>query len=174
MAGLRKFSCYQRIKRAYTRKSKFKKKGYIKAPPQVKIVRYDMGDSTKTYQYEVDLISRDNIQIRQNAIESARMVVNRLLHKKLGTNYYLKIRLYPHHVLRENKMLVGAGADRMQSGMQKAFGKAIGVAAQVKKGKILFAAKINKEGIEIAKEALKKAGPRLPGRCSIEVKEIKK
>lgn len=173
MAGLRKFRCYKRIKRAYTRKSKFKKKGYIKAPPQVRIVRYDMGDSTKSYQYEVDLVSQQNLQIRQNAIESARMVVNRILHKKLGAGYYLKIQIYPHHILRENKMLVGAGADRMQSGMQKSFGKAIGVAAQVKKGKIIFAAKVNKDGLEIAKQALKRAYSRLPGKCSIETKELK-
>lgn len=173
MAKLRKGSCYRKITRAYTRKSKFKKKDFIKAVPKPKIVRYSSGDISKKYDYEINLVSKDAIQIRHNAIESARLVVSRKLNKKLGNlNYYFRVMIYPHQILRENRMLTGAGADRMQTGMQKAFGKVMGIAAQVKKDQPIFTAYVNKENLEITKNALKLAPPRLPCRCSIKIKEL--
>ena len=71
-------------------------------------------------------------------------------------------------------MLVGAGADRMQTGMQRSFGSVIGVAAQVKKNQPIFSVFVDKNGLETAKEALKIANTRLPRRFSIIVKEIKR
>ena len=173
MAGLRKGHCYSRIKRPYTRKSRVKGKSFIKAVPQNKIVRYYMGDQKKKFDYIVNLVSKKDVQIRHNALESCRMVVNRQLHEFLGMDYLFILRVYPHHVLRENKMLVGAGADRMQKGMQKAFGKAIGLSAQVKKKQPVFSVLTNKKNIDLAKSALNKAKPRMPGQFSIELKEIK-
>ena len=130
MASLRKAKCYRNVKRAYTRKSKYKKKGYIKAIPSLKIVKFDIGNLKKKFSNEVSLYSKEKIQVRENALESARLIVNRKLNKVLGaSNFHLKLRLFPHHALRENKMLTGAGADRMQTGMQRAFGKVIGSAA---------------------------------------------
>tara|TARA_Y100000310_G_C20670245_1_gene809871 strand:+ start:1995 stop:2606 length:612 start_codon:yes stop_codon:yes gene_type:complete len=167
MAGLRKGIAYRTIKRAYTRKSKYRKKGYIKAVPNSRIIRFNMGDLKKKFDHRVDFISKENVQLRHNSIESCRQIINRHLARGLGSNYHFKIRAHPHHVLRENKMLTGAGADRMQTGMQKAFGRAIGVAAQVKKGKIVFTVDVEKGSIDIAKKSLKKATPRLPGTYSI-------
>lgn len=173
MAKLRKFNCYRRIKRAYTRKSKYKTKGYIKAVPKPEIVRYNMGDSKKKFHFQLDLVSNKNVQVRSNAIESARLVSNRKLEVMLGRNgYYFVVRRFPHHALRENKMLVGAGADRMQTGMQRAFGSVIGVAAQLKKKQPIFSVFVNKDGLNIAKEALKLANSRLPSKFSVSVKEI--
>lgn len=174
MAKLRKFSCYRAIERPYTRKSKYKTKGYIKAVPDPRISRYNMGDSKKSFEYQVDLISTRNLQVRSNSIESARQVGNRRLEINLGNNYYFIVRVYPHHALRENKMLVGAGADRMQTGMQKSFGKVIGVAAQIKRDQPIFSVFVDKKGVEIAKEALKVANSRLPKRFNVIVKEFKK
>ena len=89
---------------------------------------------------------------------------------KIGNkNYFFHILAYPHHVLRENKMLSGAGADRMQTGMSHAFGRAIGLAAQIKKGKRVFVIKVNEAHIDAAKKALKRACPRMPGQYSIEI-----
>ncbi len=172
MVGLRKGKCYRRVERAYTRKSKFKSKGYIKAFPPHKIGRFEMGVK-KDYQFKLMLISKDTLQIRHNSIESARMVINRQLETKLGGNYFLAVNIFPHHALRENRMLGGAHADRLQSGMAHSFGKVIGSAAQVKKGKVLFTAFVNKEGIDVAKDALNSANPRMPGRCLIEIESIK-
>ncbi len=170
MAGLRKGHCYTKIKRPYTRRSKFKKKGYIKAIPTVKVVRYEMGNPKKTYDSKVVLVSKQDIQIRHNAIESARQIINRNLHEKVGpTNYHFQVNMVPHHILRENKMLGGAHADRLQTGMGQSFGKAVGLAAQVKTGKVMFTVQVNKDHIEIARLALSKANPRLPGKSRVEI-----
>ncbi|MEK6647396.1 MAG: 50S ribosomal protein L16 [Candidatus Firestonebacteria bacterium] len=174
MVGLRKGCCYRKLERPYTRKSKYKAKSYIKAFPNHKISRFEMGDKTKKYEYKVRLISKGTLQVRQNSIESARMVVNRQLQDNLGTNYYLKINVYPHHALRENKMLGGAHADRLQTGMAHSFGKVVNTAAQVKKGKELFTAWVFKDGLNFAKEAFKSANPRLSGQFLIEVETISK
>jgi len=63
---------------------------------------------------------------------------NRFIQELIGKEFYLEVKIYPHHVLRENKMITGAGADRMQTGMSRAFGKTIGRAALVKAGQIIF------------------------------------
>jgi len=165
--GLRKGIAYIRVKRPYTRKSKFNKLSYVKAIPTSKVVRYNMGDLKKDFPKQVDLVSRERVQIRHNALESARILVNRVLSKVLGNNYRLRLRLYPHHILRENKMLTGAGADRMQQGMAQAFGKPIGLAAQVKENQPIFSAYVDSEYVDVAKVALKMAAPRLPCRCGI-------
>ena len=172
MAGLRKGKCYRTIKRAYTRKSKYRAKGFIKSVPNSKIIRYDMGDVKKPFTHRVDYVAKEGVQVRHNALESCRQIINRNLVRGLTRDYHFKIRAYPHHVLRENKMLTGAGADRMQTGMQRAFGKAIGVAAQVKRGKVLFSIAVDKAGVQIAKNALEKANPRLPGKYTVVVNEL--
>ena len=172
MAGLRKGHCYSHVKRAYTRKSKVRAKSFIKTVPNNKIVRYFMGDQKKKFGYELRLITKQPIQIRHNALESCRMVVNRRLHLNLGTSYLFNLRVYPHHILRENKMLAGAGADRMQKGMQHSFGKPMGLAAQLKKGQTVFSVKVDKEHVDAAKSALRMARPRMPGQFTIEIKEI--
>ena len=175
MAGLRKGHCYSRIKRSYTRHSKVKSKSYIKTVPTNKITRYDMGDPKKQFKFRLDLVVRAAIQIRHNALESTRTLINRHLNEEIGTsNYFFKLRQYPHHILRENKMLTGAGADRMQTGMQQSFGRAIGVSAQLRKNAKLFSIFTNKENIEKAKTAMARAPARLPGKYKINLVEIKK
>lgn len=173
MAGLRKGHCYNKIKRPYTRKSKFKKKGYIKAVPTIKVVRYGAGEAKKNFEYKVSLYTKQDVQIRHNAIESARQIINRHLNEKVGgANYYFQINMYPHHILRENKMLGGAHADRLQSGMAHSFGKAVGLAAQAKKGKVLFSVRVNADKIGVATECLKKAVSRIPCKCGVLTQKI--
>lgn len=167
MAGLRAFSCYRKVKRAYTRKSKYRAKGYVRAVPVSKVIKFDQGDLKKEFESKTDMLCKDRIQIRHNAIESARQVINRKLSTKLGKNYHLQVRVVPHHVLRENKMLTGAGADRMQTGMQKAFGKAMGLAAQIKIGQPIFSVFTDKKDVEFTKVALKAGIHKLPCKCSV-------
>merc|ERR1712083_740458 len=52
--------------------------------------------------------------------------------------FHIRMRVHPFHVLRINKMLSCAGADRLQTGMRGAFGKAHGTAARVRIGQILI------------------------------------
>ena len=47
MAKLRKFSAYRRIERPYTRKSKYRKKSFIRATPTNKIIRFDIKVKSK-------------------------------------------------------------------------------------------------------------------------------
>lgn len=167
--GERKFKCYRKVKRAYTRKSRYKVKGYIKAVPTNKLVKFNFGDNKKEFPHKVLLVSKEKIQVRHNALESARTSVVRRLTKALGKEYHMQVRAYPHHVLRENKMITGAGADRMQTGMQRSFGRAMGLAAQLNKGTAIFCVYCNKEGIPHARKALQSANPKLPGRSAVEV-----
>ncbi len=174
MATLRKFKCYRNVTRAYTRKSKYKPKAYVKTFPNSRLVRFHMGEIHKGFSHKIDLITKERVQVRDNALESARQVSNRRLEKALGrAGYHFHVLVYPHHALRENKMLVGAGADRMQTGMQQAFGKVIGIAAQLRKNQRVFTVYVNENGIEAAKDALRKANHRLPFRSSIIISELK-
>ncbi len=172
MAGLRPGRCYREIERAYTRKSKYKKKAFIKAVPAIKVARFDLGDPKKDYDTRVDLVAKESLQIRHNSLESARQVLSRKL-DAMNRPYHLKVRVYPHHAIRENKMLTGAGADRMQTGMQRSFGRIIGLAAQVKAGAPLFTVFVSSAEKNTAMDAMNSAKYKLPCRCSIESHEIK-
>jgi len=71
-------------------------------------------------------------------------------------------------VLRENKMIATAGADRLQEGMRRAFGKATGLAARVKPDQSIFEAYVSKANLELAKRGFKVASSKLG--CPITVK----
>ena len=141
---------------AYTRKE------YIRGPPQPKITKFTMGDPKTKYEYKAMLVAQEEVQIRHNALEAARISVNRVLAEKLGTSYYLRIIPFPHTVLRENKMIFGAHADRLQDGMRRAFGKPVGSAARIKPNQPLIEVAVNANGIETAKTALKRGQAKLP------------
>ncbi|MCK4650166.1 50S ribosomal protein L16 [Candidatus Pacearchaeota archaeon] len=141
--ALRKGSAYsKKYARPYTRVSKKRTKSYIKATPNSKIVKFKMGDQkgfdNGEYPIQLHVISKESCQIRDNSIEAIRQYLNRFLQIKIGKEFYLEVKIFPHHILRENKMLTGAGADRMQTGMSRAFGKTMGRAALVKPNQILY------------------------------------
>ncbi|MEK6952693.1 MAG: 50S ribosomal protein L16 [Nanoarchaeota archaeon] len=173
MAGLRKGHCYSKLERPYTRHSRVKSKSYIKTVPQIKIVRFEMGNAKKHFSHELRLISNKDHQIRQNALESARLAINRHLYGDLGNKeYYLKLNIYPYHILRENKMLGGAHADRLQTGMAHSFGKTINLSAQARKGTVVFKVKVDENNLDKAKKILSIAPPKLPGKYIIEINKI--
>ena len=158
---------YREVKgQAYTRKK------YIRGSPSSKIVKFTMGDVSGTYRYQARLIAEKTVQIRHNALESARIAANRVLTEKLGTSYLLKILPYPHVVLRENKMIFGAHADRLQDGMRNAFGKAVSLAARVKTGQSLIIANVNEDGLQAAATALKRGGAKLPTPCRVVIEKL--
>ena len=56
-------------------------------------------------------------QITSEALEAARIAANKYMVKHAGKDaFHLRIRVHPFHVLRINKMLSCAGADRLQTG----------------------------------------------------------
>ncbi len=175
MAKLRPARCYREIERPYTRKSRFKEKNYIRGGvPYPRIRTFEMGNREGNFDTVLYLISKQDVQIRDVALEAARVAANRVLEKRTGkTNYFLWVRKYPHHVLRWNPLATGAGADRFQKGMRKAYGKPIGIAAQVRKSTIVMELRINKENVEIGKYALKLASIKMPGKFEIRIKPLK-
>jgi len=153
---------YREVKgQSYTRKK------YIRGSPPPKISKFTMGDPTARFEYQVVLIAKEEAQVRHNALEAARVATNRLISEKLGNNYYMRVLPYPHVVLRENKMIFGAHADRLQDGMKRAFGKPIGTAARVKPEQAIIVLGVNEDGLEVAREALKLGGDKLPITCRI-------
>lgn len=170
MAKLRKANSYRRIERANTRKSKYRSKSFVKASPHNLIVKYNMGNLSKKFEYSLFLKTKESIQIRHNALEAARKTSNRKLEAALGKdNFYLVLRLYPHHILRENPLAAGAGADRMSTGMSHSFGKVIGIAAQAKKGSTIFQIGVDEKGIPVAKDAMRSIRCKMPCACAVEI-----
>lgn len=145
----------------------YTRKEYIGGFPPSKIVKFTMGDTKTIFEYQALLIAKKEAQVRHNAFEAARIAVNRLLSEKLGENYVLRVLPYPHAILRENKMIFGAHADRLQDGMKRAFGKPIGTAARIKPNQTIIQVGVNKDGMETAKQALKRGGAKLPVTCRI-------
>jgi len=162
-----KARCYREVKgQPYSRKE------YIKGHPPPKITKFTMGNPSGSFQYQLKLVALKSAQIRHNALEAARIATNRYLQEKLGVeNYCMNIRPYPHVVLRENKMIFGAHADRLQEGMRRAFGKPIGTAARVKPNQTIISVNVNENGLEAAKEALRRGGAKLPVSCRIIVEK---
>lgn len=165
-------NAWRRLERPFTRKSKFREKSYIRAVPNNKVVKFVMGNQKKEYKYKLTLCSKVDIQLRHNSIEAARKTTNRHLETLAPLNYVFKIRVYPHHVLRNNPLAAGAGADRMSTGMKHSFGKSVGIAARIKKGQAVFEVDVNKEKLTIAKQALTKARMKFPCDFSIKVEEV--
>jgi large subunit ribosomal protein L10e len=158
---------YRKVKgQSYTRKK------YMRGFPAPKIIKFTMGDPASSFEYQASLIAQREVQVRHNALEAARVATNRLLSEKLGKNYCLQILPYPHVVLRENKMIFGAHADRLQDGMKRSFGKPIGTAARVKPNQTVIIVNVNEDGLEAAKEALKRGGAKLPTPCRMFVEKI--
>lgn len=174
MARLRNWTCYRGYKRAYTRYSKYKKLCYVRARPANRLSRHT-GGTQSNFQFNVHLVPKTALQIRDAALESARQACNRTLELVLGkTGYFIQVRTYPHHILRENPLAAGAGADRLSTGMAHNYGKPIGIAAQVKKNQPIFTVKTNKENLTLAREAMYRAAYKLPCTCQVIVEEIAK
>ena len=159
---------YRPVKgQAYTRKK------YAKGFPPPKIVKFTMGDTKGTFDLEAKLIATRRVQIRHSSLEATRVATNRVLIDKLVNDYLMVVHPYPHMILRENKMIFGAHADRLQQGMRRSFGKAIGTAARVEPGQTLITVKVKANALEIAKEALKRGSAKLSIPCRITVEKIK-
>ncbi len=179
MASLRKANAYSKKKVVpYTRVSKKRTKSFIKTVPQQKIVKFTMGNQKLLNEgklpHELIVVAEEKVQLRHNALEACRQFINKKLDKNLSGQYLFRVIPYPHHVQRENKMLTGAGADRMQTGMQLSYGKSMGKAAIIKPGsKIFYVAVPNPKAVEFARKVLKQVKPKLPLKTKILYEEKK-
>ncbi|HDH91566.1 MAG TPA: 50S ribosomal protein L16 [Candidatus Aenigmarchaeota archaeon] len=146
---------------------------YIRSKPPVLVPKFELGNPKGEYDIIVKLVTKEAGQIRANALEAARRVSQKYLTTKVGeNNYFMKLLTYPHHILRENKMMAMAGADRLQDGMRLSFGTPIGRAARVKPKQTIIYVKISKERLEEAKEALRRAASKISIPCRIVIEPI--
>ncbi|MEM0201377.1 MAG: 50S ribosomal protein L16 [Candidatus Micrarchaeaceae archaeon] len=150
------------------------RKNYVKALPHTSLLVFRMGDETKDYNLVLTLNADQYIQLRSNALESARLVANKHLERKLPAQYFFRIITYPHMVIREKKRATGAGADRLSQGMSMSFGRPVSVAARIGKGKPVLEIRVNSNNRVIAKEALKRAAAKLSGSYTIQTKSFNK
>ena len=169
--GLRPGRCTRRIKRPWTRISQRKpKKSYVVGAPALKIHVFEMGNKKKKFDTTIHLVAERSLQIRDNALEAARVSSNKHLEKILTVeNYFMKMLLFPHQVLREHTLATGAGADRFSMGMRKSFGKPKGRAAIVRKGQRMITLRLDKKHVKDGKLALHRANLKLPTTCKIVV-----
>ncbi len=160
---------YRRIKgQAYTRRK------YTGGVPNNRIMRFHMGNrkaaEADDFPVVLHLSVDEGCQVRHTALEAARVISNATIRDAAGQEgYALRVHVYPHHILRENKQATGAGADRVSQGMRCAFGKNVGTAARVKRGQRVMSLQINPEHYTVARDALRKASMKIPSPCTTKV-----
>jgi len=116
----------------------------------------------------IHLVSGEKEQITSEALEAARIAANKYMTVQCGKDaFHIRIRVHPWHVIRINKMLSCAGADRLQTGMRHAYGKAYCKSARVNIGDVLISIRTTVERVPYAKEALRRAKFKFPGRQTV-------
>lgn len=143
----------------------------------------------------IHMVSNEYEQLSSEALEAARICANKYVHTDMpkspsnGTRkkeqenanhnrrylvkiagkegFHLRVRAHPYHVVRINKMLSCAGADRLQTGMRGAFGKPNGLVARVNIGQILLSVRTRDSNRAAAIEAMRRATYKFPGRQKI-------
>ncbi|MBI2006904.1 MAG: ribosomal protein L16 [Nitrosopumilales archaeon] len=89
-------------------------------------------------------------------------------------DYDYCVQLLVNEKIQVTHMAATAGADRLQEGMRRAFGKAVSLAARLKAGQIVMEMFVKKEHLDAAKKALKSACVKLSGTPTIKVIPLKK
>ena len=139
--------------------------------PDPKIRIFDAGQKrapVETFPHCVHMVSWEKEQICSEAMEAARIAANKYMVKHAGKDaFHLRVRIHPFHVLRINKMLTCAGADRLQTGMRGAYGKPQGTCARVDIGQVLLSIRCKDNHAVLAAEALRRAKFKFAGRQKI-------
>jgi len=113
-------------------------------------------------------VSDEYEQLSSEALEAARICANKYVTKTSGKDsFHLRVRVHPFHVIRINKMLSCAGADRLQTGMRGAWGKPYGTVARVNIGQVILSIRTKENNAHVVMEALRRARYKFPGRQKI-------
>ena len=164
--GRRPSRCYR-----YQKNKPYPKSRFNRGVPDAKIRMYDCGSKKKRHEVFpacVHLVGYEKEQITSEAPEASRIAANKYMLVNVGReNFHLRIRVHPWHVVRINKMLSCAGADRLQQGMRGAFGKALCKSARVAIGQILLSIRTTPDRVPAAQEALRRAKFKYPGRQKV-------
>ena len=164
--GRRPARCYR-----YQKNKPYIKSRYCRGVPESKIKIYDVGNKSAAvdlFPFVAHLVCDEKQQISSEALEACRVAINKYLSKHMGKDaYHIKMRAHPFHVLRANKMLSCAGADRLSSGMRHSYGKPIGVAARVDIGQILLSVRSKDTHEKYVIEAIRRGKFKFAGRQKI-------
>mmetsp|Transcript_28164 Transcript_28164/g.67648 ORF Transcript_28164/g.67648 Transcript_28164/m.67648 type:complete len:223 (+) Transcript_28164:64-732(+) len=166
--GRRPARCYR-----YQKNKPYPKSRFCRGVPDPKIRIFDCGKKRlpcNEFSACVHLVSDEKEQVSSEGLEAARVNANKTMIKLAGKDFFhLRIRVHPYHVLRINKMLTCAGADRLQTGMRGAWGKAGGTAARISIGQVLMSIRTREDKIDAAIEAFRRSKFKIPGRQKIHV-----
>ncbi|KAJ9477807.1 60S ribosomal protein L10 [Pseudozyma hubeiensis] len=164
--GRRPARCYR-----YCKNKPFPKSRYNRGVPDPKIRIYDLGRkkaSVDDFPFCAHLVCDEHQQITSEALEAARICANKYITKTSGKDsFHLRVRVHPFHVIRINKMLSCAGADRLQTGMRGAYGKPYDTVARVNIGQILLSVRTRDSNKAVVLEALRRSRYKFAGRQKI-------
>jgi len=164
--GRRPSRCYRVCKNKPYPKSRF-----CRGVPDPKIRTYDLGArkaQVDAFPNTVHIVSREIEQITCEALEASRIQANKYMTKNTAKEaFHMRIRAHPFHVLRINKMLSCAGADRLQTGMRQSYGKPYGTCARVRIGQILMSIRTKPNLVPVACEALRRAKHKFAGKQDV-------
>src|SRR3712207_8466254 len=65
-----------------TRGMPYVRREYIAGKPQLKIARFSSGLAGNNYDYKIELVATEKLQIRHNALEAARLAANKRIDRK--------------------------------------------------------------------------------------------
>merc|ERR1711922_67223 len=161
--GRRPARCYR-----YCKNKPYPKSRFCRGVPDPKIRIYDLGRKkagVDEFPLCIHMVSNEYEQLSAEALEAARICANKYMVKFMGKDaFHMRIRVHPFHVVRINKMLSCAGADRLQTGMRGAFGKPQGLVARVNIGQTVLSVRCKDQHKAHVIEALRRSKFKFPGR----------
>lgn len=147
------------------------KSRYCRGVPDSKIRIFDCGAKrtpVDVFPFVIHLVSDEKEQLTACALEAARVQANKYLTKNTGKEgYHIRTRAHPYHIVRQNKMLSCAGADRLSSGMRGSYGKPLEKVARIDIGDKIVSVRCRDNNGHHAVEALRRAKFKFPGRQKI-------
>lgn len=147
------------------------KSRYCRGVPDAKIRIFDCGAKrtpVDAFPFVAHLVSGEKEQLSACALEAARVACNKYLVKNTGKEgYHIRTRAHPFHVIRQNKMLSCAGADRLSSGMRGSYGKPTEMAARVDIGDVIMSVRAKDSNSHHVIESLRRAKFKFPGRQAV-------
>ena len=168
--GRRPARCYR-----YCKNKPYPKSRFCRGVPDPKIRIFDLGRKrahVDEFPLCVHMMSDELEQLSSEALEAARICANKYLVKFCGKEaFHLRVRAHPFHVIRINKMLSCAGADRLQTGMRGAYGKPLGTVARVKIGQVIMSVRGREPHKAHMIEAFRRSKMKFPGRQKIAISQ---
>ncbi len=157
----------------YTRQSQKKSDNFIKGAPAPRITQYEQGAKDEEFEKTIVLMAGEDCNIRSEALEAGRIAANSYLSRHLNPeeDYFLKIKPFPHHVLRYHPLAGIAQADRYYEGMRKPFGRPIGRSAIIDEDQVIIKVETNQKNVQVAKKALERANHKMPVTCRVRIQE---